>query len=106
MTTRKRMFPLDFVKEILEEDYWHDCQLIGVAPGTDRLGKEFWGIFEHEGKLYRVKYTWGTDFYMSEVGTWDDPFPQVPHGTDEIECEEVTKTSVVSWVYEPIEEAA
>jgi len=87
-------------------DDWDDKVFIGVAPKTDRCGEEFWGIFKHEGSMYRVNFTWGTDYYMSEVGEWDDPFPQVDWSAEEIECEEVRAVPVTTYTYEPIEEAA
>jgi len=99
----KRNIPLDAVREILVDEEYIDTEFIGVAPGTDRCGEEHWMIFDYDGLVWRVKYVWGTDYYMTEVGEWEDPFPQVACNIDEIECEQVKKVPVTTYRYEPID---
>jgi hypothetical protein len=101
----KKMIPREFVEKVLREDAWVHTECMGVADGTDRLGEEHRGVFKYKGILYRVTYTWGNAYYMSEVGEWTDPFPGLKYGDTEIECEAVRQVKVTTYNYEPIDAA-
>ena len=99
----KVMVPREVVQEILDDDAWEDTVLIGVAPGTDDLGEAHWGIFEHDGKLLRVKFIEGNSYWRAEMGSWEDPFPRKLYATaDEFECETVERVPVTTYEYRPI----
>jgi len=95
------MIPVDEVMEILREDAWEATEYIGVAPRSDSLGEDHWGIFEYEGALYRVKFVQGNSYWQNEMGQWEDPL-YIEWGDDEIECEEVRKVEIVTYRYEPL----
>lgn len=103
MSTVTRMFPLDGIKDIHDDDLWEHTEYIGIAPRTDSLGEEHWGIFDHDGTLYRVKFVQGNSYWQSEMGQWEEPFPTANWKDNEIECEQVTKVAVTTYRYEPVE---
>lgn len=94
-----RMIPFDVVREIHAEDDWLAVEVCGTAPGSDGLGEECWGVFEHERRLYRVKFVRGSPYWRSNVGPWENPFPQVAYDAEEIECTEVRAVQVVTMTY-------
>jgi len=75
---------------------------IGTSPGTDALGIDYWGVFEHEGKLYRVKYTDGNSYWLDQMGSWEDPF--ILNADRNVDCEEVVAHEVITITYEPVKD--
>lgn len=85
----------------------HFLERIPTEGSYVELGNWYWGVFEHEGTYYRVKFTWGQDYYMEQVGNWDTPFPQSEQDPEfeayMVECQEVRRVPVTSYQYEPVE---
>ena len=98
----KRALPYETVKSILEEEQYLDTEFIRVAPMSDSLGEERWMIFEHDELLWRIKYIDGNSYWRSEMGQWEDQFPQVKYDATEIECEQVVAKTVTTTSYVPI----
>ena len=97
----RRMIPIEVVREVIAQQDWLDVEVIGPAPKSDNLGEECWGVFEHDGATYRVKFERGGAYWQSEMGPWEEPLPGARGA--EVECEEVRAVEVVVVSYEPID---
>jgi hypothetical protein len=97
------MLPLDLVARVERTDRWVDVKVVGVAPRSDSLGEQCQGVLKHKGRLYRVDFVRGNAYWRAEMGPWEDPFPQVRDGEDEIEVEEVREVEVRTVSYEPVD---
>lgn len=93
--------PYDTVDRLLENDDWEAVIPLGVAPNTDSLGEEFYGIFYYNGQLLRVKYTQGCAYWRSQGASWDDAF--TINEDDTVTCERVVRTEILAYRYEVME---
>jgi hypothetical protein len=92
------MIPRDYLLQAIKERDLYDDEVLGVAEGTDRLGEYHEGVIDYKGKFYRVEYTWGTAYFMAEVGEWADPLPP----GKSIKCTEVTRVTKTITVWENV----
>ena len=98
-----RIFKQDFVAQAIHED-----SAMLRASGTtgqtweDGLVEGRWAVFEFEGKLYRVQYRDGSDYWYENCGEPVEPFGHIWR-EKVVECEEVKAVPVTTYRYEPIE---
>ncbi len=72
---------MKFSKEFLRELYWEREYVHQESTGDSRWLRDYWAVFEYEGKLYGTTFSVGKTELQEYKPYEDDP--------DEIECPEV-----------------